>query len=194
MLKRLTKEDAFTSACIHMEGMPHDFLTQFGMRFLEYLHELLISSEHIITIGYFQRKKLIGIILVASNTKKALTDVYKRGFLKLCYFTLKKLITKPRIIYHLIQTFLYGQKYEEEKCAEILVLSVTKNHHRKGIGFQLVTRAKQKLREVSIQKLKVGTLINNTKANNFYKKHGGIFSHVFSIYCRTWNVYYFTLT
>lgn len=193
MIKKLEVQNAYESARMHLEGMPHDFLPGFGLGFLVTLHKQLIKSNHMICLGYFEGNKLEGVIFCSLKTSDVLSRVFIEGFWYFIPPIISKLFISPKTLKYLFQTLMYGNRSKDSVLAELLIVAVDKNRRHAGIGSALINQTKKLLNKRNIVDFKVGTLSTNMVANNFYKKNGGKFTHSFSIYDRIWNVYQFSL-
>ncbi len=191
MIKKLSSIHATSASHIHFKMLPNDFLASFGITFMELLYGALLSLPPIIALGFFQRKKLVGIIITTTDTKEVFGSVIKKNLLKFSPLILKSILKNPLIILRLIETLLYTQK-KSGVSAEILVLAVDSSIQRNGIGSKLFHTAKKSLRDKKVTRFSVGTHANNKASNAFYKKHGGLFIFSFRQYDTIWNNYSFS--
>ena len=191
MIKRLTQSDITESAYIHWEGMREDFLPGFGIPFLKKLHKYLLQSRHVIGLGIFEEKQLMGVLFAAISTQKAMNYVYRHGYFEFLPHLIKRLVTSPGDIKFLWETMFYSRNRPDSPECEILILSLRQTARRQGYGSQLISGLKNELSRQNVDLFKVGTLITNLSANNFYKKTGGVFKENFRIYGKIWNVYYY---
>ncbi len=191
MIKQLNVYDCKESARIHMESMPNDFLPGFGIDFLVILHKHFIYSSRSISLGYFQRNNLQGVIICSIKTKELYYEVFQKSIKDFIPLILRKFIKTPHILKYLLQTLSYGFNSKDNITSELLVVAVDKDHRNKGIGSKLLTRIKHELKKRKITAFKVGTLSTNKIANAFYRKMKGKYIRNISIYNRTWNIYEF---
>jgi len=73
--------------------------------------------------------------------------------------------------HHKIVGFIVGLKPDEE-IAKVLLLSVTNDHRKKGIGTALLKRFLNAMKNQNIKKVELEVRTTNTVAIGFYKKHG----------------------
>ncbi len=187
--KFLTNNDTFSAARIHLEGMSQDFLPSFGIGFLNILHTHFLKSPDAICLGYYKKSRLYGVIVGCTDTSRFLKKVVTRGFWQFLPIVLPKLILSPKKLYYVLQTLFYGQDKFDTSKSELIILSVSKEVRRQGIGTILLKALKKEFKQQHITSFKVGALSTNQTANTFYQKLGGVFSHTISIYGKKWNVY-----
>lgn len=193
-IKTLTVNFALQSAKLHLEGMPNDFLPQFGIDFLTILHQTMITSNKVLSFGYFTKnKELVGIIFATINRKEFMHRTIMRSGRFLLPLVLKKVLTKPILILNILETLSYGSKIANRPKAEVIVLSITKAQRNLGIGSKLILHLKKQFIKKGIRTFDVGTTSTNITANNFYKKHGGQYIKSFPIYGRKWHLYQYYL-
>ena len=193
MITRLQSSHVQSSAHLHEQGMPDDFLPSFGNTFLIRVHEGMIQSPYSISLGLFERGELKGIIVGATNTQKLLTNIYSRLFFKLIPLVLAKIISRPSQIIFLWQTFLYGSRKPSKIPAELLVLAVDSKSRRKGYATQLLKALKKEYRRVGIKQFIVCASHKHKAANRFYVKTGGIWKEDFIMYSRLWSLYEYSV-
>lgn len=190
MIQLITIKDSHQAAAIHIEGMPDDFLAKFGIRFLEIMHEILLSSSSVIALGAIENNQLVGIIYGTTNTAKVFLEILYKGFFRLLPIVVFKFVTKPNILNNIFQAILYPNKKNEIK-SELLILSISKQYRHKGLGTKLIQELIYKFQTNKIKIFKVSTKKSNLIANKFYKKNGGNYQGKIYIFNTIWNLYYF---
>lgn len=193
MISLLTNKDIDKSAYLHYEGMPNDFLPSFGKKFLNELHRYLLEDKRIIALKH-ENPKLNGVLIATIDSGSTLSHTMRSGLFVFLPYIIAKIITQPKTLKFIFETVFYKNKYKDNILAEVLVLSVSQDARKQGIGKKLVHKLKQVLREREIQKFRVSTLVSNSAANSFYQKTGGKLVYKIKIYDRIWNVYHYTLT
>ncbi len=193
-IKPLAVNDAKASAKLHLEGMPNDFLPGFGMKFLKNLHEVIINSPGVFSLGYYKNNLLIGILIASQNTPNLFRQILHHHFLKLLPSIITRLLLHPSIIKKLIQTYAYGLATQRTILAEIIILSVDHKFKRQGIASKLFEKLTELYIQNKIYKFLVSTTTENKEANAFYIKMGGKFTKSFAIYGRVWNMYSFEIS
>jgi ribosomal protein S18 acetylase RimI-like enzyme len=193
MIIPLTTADSEAMAQLHFDQLHDDFLPSFGLPFLRVLHQKLIGDP--LSIGFCckERKKLIGMVIATTNTRQLLKNVFISGFWKLTPFVVTKIITNPRSVKNIYETFFYGNNDQNHIKAELMIIAVVKGHQRQGIGQQLVQKVARELRHRGFHQYKVGTLSTNSKANAFYKKNGGTLYYSYFLYGKKWHVYRYNI-
>lgn len=193
-IKPLTLEDASISAKLHQEGMPNDFLPGFGMEFLKILHEAIINSPDVISLGYYKDNILVGILIASKNTQVIFLQILSKRLFKLLPYIIIHTLLHPSTCLKLIQTFTYGLATPRTISAEIMILSVDHKFKRHGIASKLFAKLTQSYTQIQIKKFLVGTTSGNKEANAFYVKMGGKFMKNITIYNRIWKMYSFEIS
>lgn len=193
MITQLKQSDVSKTAFLHKQGMPNDFLPSFGINFLEVLHRHLLQSRHSIGLGAFEKNELQGFIVGTTDISKLLKEIFIKSGWQFFPYIIYKVIASPKTIKYLYQTLFYGKNKNEKIKAELIILSIDEAARRKHLGSKLIKAFHKELKKLKIRKYKVGTLSTNLPANSFYRKTGGMYTYSFTIYDRTWNVYYYTV-
>jgi ribosomal-protein-alanine N-acetyltransferase len=120
-------------------------------------------------IREFEPTDMFSVIKLASDT---LPERYSPSLFNYFYETFPEgfIVAEEA---HKIVGFLIGVRVTTEN-AKVLMLSVSKQHRKQGIGSELLIRF---LKEISKKKVKIVELevrTDNEKAINFYRKHGFI--------------------
>ncbi|HCS79095.1 TPA: hypothetical protein DIV55_05145 [Patescibacteria group bacterium] len=193
MITRLNGDDMESSAYLHMQGMPDDFLPSFGNQFLRLIHEGMIQSPYSIPLGLFKNGELKGVIVGATNTQKLLSGIYLKLFLKLIPLVVYKIISQPTHLLFLWQTLVYSSRKPSNIPAELLVLTVDTKVRRKGYGTQLLKALKKEYRNAGIGNFIVGAAHKHKAANQFYQKTGGVWKKDFVMYDHIWSLYEYSI-
>ena len=193
IIKPLTLQDADSSAKLHQEGMPKDFLPSFGFEFLKKLHQAIIINPEVISLGCFDKNQLIGILIGSRHTRNLFRQIFRHYKFKLLPHVLTQTFRHPLILKKFLQTFIYGVATPRTIPAEIIILSISENYRRRGIANKLFKSLIDKYKELKVSVFIVGTTVENEPANNFYVKVGGQYIKKFDIYNRTWNIYVFNI-
>ncbi|KYK34842.1 MAG: hypothetical protein AYK22_04620 [Thermoplasmatales archaeon SG8-52-3] len=120
-----------------------------------------------ISVRKFQPTEMFSVIKLASET---LTERYNPSIFNYFYETFHEgfIIAEEN---HKIIGFLIGVKINPE-YAKILMLAVSKNHRKQGIGSKLLNQFFKVILFEKIKKIDLEVRIKNKTAIKFYKKHG----------------------
>lgn len=190
MIKNPSLVETKILASLHHQELSGDFLPSFGKPFLELLHQLILSSNQAITLGFYEKNELLGFVVGARNTNTFFSDIFKRGWPQLLPHVIKKLILQPNTLKHFWQTLFYGNK-KSAILAELIIIIVTNKAQGKGIGTQLLEQLKAEYKKININQFLVSTIHNNKQSNSFYVKRGGKALKKFHLYDKNWQMYVF---
>lgn len=190
MLRNANIRDIKKLAKIHFTELNSDFLPSLGERFLELLYLSLIQSKNTYMCVYQLNGDIHGYVVGSKNFSDVFKKVILNNFIKYTLLIFPQLIKKPVIIKKIIETFFYTKKEgNETPSAELVVISITKKYHRRGIGKKLVKALEKKFVHQGIKKYKVTVNAKNLAANSFYTHLGFEKSHNFSLYGKKINLY-----
>lgn len=121
------------------------------------------------TIREFEPTDMFSVIKLASDT---LPERYSPSLFNYFYETFPEgLIVAEEA--HKTVGFLIGVRIATEK-AKVLMLSVSNQHRKQGIGSELLIRFLKQISRKNVKIVELEVRIDNKKAINFYKKHGFI--------------------
>lgn len=193
------KSDIDNISDIHIGALNNDFLPQLGKGFLRELYSGLLEDEETICLVHkssINKKKveISGFVVGSTNTREMFSKVYSKKKIKLFFAVIKRLITKPSLIFKVIETMRYPKKMDCSKLeAELVIIAVNKDYQGQGIGRKLCHELNKWFRKKDIYEYKV-TTYSDKNANKFYKKTG--FKKICSITLnnKKANVYKFKIT
>lgn len=193
MIRTLAKSDVNDTALLHKQGMPNDFLPSFGIDFLKEFHKKLFQAKGSIAKGYFYQGKCLGFIIGSIYADQLLKEIFIKGFFHLTPHVLKKILSSPKSIKYIYQTFAYGNKRSIKLSVELVIIAVAQNNRRKGIGTKLLSELKREFKQRGFTQCSVSTTSSNLISNKFYLKQGAKIVKSFKLYDREWNTYAFRI-
>ncbi len=188
MLRKARKSDVKTLAQIHSNELSTEFLPSLGIEFLIKLYRDFVVSDGVDIIVFENRDRVCGFIIGAKDFSRVFKKIIINNFFSYLYLITRKLITKPRMIKKVFETFLYTNKEETGFTSELIVIAVSNDFHRKGIGRKLIIELEKKFKKKQIKEYKVSVNKKNKRANTFYKSLGFVKIREFSLYNKRINL------
>lgn len=200
----LTQNHAATAARLHMAGQPGTFLTSLGQDVLTVLYQALPQSP--VGFGFAavaestagQPNQPAGFVSATTSIGKLLFEMGTQRFFQFLPPLLRRYIRQPMLALRSVQTVLYPflgnssqpesnsteQSSGTEQSAELLSIMVEPSQRSSGIGAQLIERLFSECSTRSITLLDVTVDLANDGAQRFYRRHGFVDHHQFTLYGR----------
>jgi ribosomal protein S18 acetylase RimI-like enzyme len=190
MLRKGNISDAGTLAKIHFSELYPDFLPSLGENFLYLLYAAFLKDEHIFIYVAEKNTTIQGFIVGAEKFNDILKKILINNFFRLFIVLVPCIVKNPAIIKNIFETLLYIKKEGENiPEAELIVLSVSKEYHRKGLGRKLVSKLEKSFLLDRIKTYKVSVNATNIVANSFYFSLGFKKNHTFMLYGKKINLF-----
>lgn len=188
MLRKARKSDVKTIAQIHFNELRLDFLPSLGMEFLTKLYIDFIINDGVDIAVFRNRDKVCAFIVGANDFGKVFKQIIINNFFGYSYLIAKKIMTKPSIIKYVFDTLIYPVKEGNDVKSELVVIAVSNEYQRKGIGRKLLIELENKFKKRKIMRYKVSVNNKNTRANLFYKSLGFKKTREFYLYNKKLNL------
>ncbi len=168
------KNDAFSIAKLHKQGIPTGFLSQQSNLFLQKLYLYLIEHELVYVIKY--REKIVGFIAGSVSTKGLYKKFLKNNRLLLVKFIFSNIFS-AEIMRKALETLKAPEKSDteesDEELPELLSIVVDQAYSGKDYGRQLLQKFEEALKKEGINTYKV-LVGSQLEANKFYANNGFI--------------------
>lgn len=187
MIRLIEKDDSYSLARIHKQGLAGDFLPSLGIDFLTAFYEGIIGKLGVYGFVSVEGTKINGFVVGTNNSDKFFSQALHANFVKLSLLLLVQLIKRPQIIKNVLETFLYTKKEGTSK-AELVVIAVSNKSQGRGVGKQLVKTLEQTFNKEKIKRYKL-TVHADKKAVGFYEHLGYSRVSSFKLYGKMWFVY-----
>jgi len=194
-IRTLRPEEAPIAADLHIEGQPGTVLTMLGKEFLTALYREINDSAYGLAFVATSEDKVVGIIAGATDTGALFKDIILRRGIHLVWPVARRLLSKPALLWRVIQTFAYpGKLPERPGDAEFLFIGVSGEMRRHGIASQMLERLIAACQERGARGLLSTVDVTNPRANPFHVKRGFRIIDTFDLYGRKMNLYYLPFT
>lgn len=187
MVQQLVVKDVNAIARIHHTSMRGDFLTLFGVSFLEILYRQILKDKDCYGFCYKIRGDVKGFVIGIKESKSILKQIVINNFLGLLRIVIVKLIKSPVLIINILETFNYSFR-SGKPGAELLVIAIDKEYRNKGIGKLLIERLEMEYRKNGIYEYKL-TVHSDKMAVGFYKHLRYREVGRFKLYNKDWTIY-----
>lgn len=188
MLRKARKSDVGRLAQIHFSELNSDFLPSLGIEFLTKIYDDFLNDNEMDVIVFEYRKKVCGFAIGTKDFSQIFKKNILNNLFSYAYLIAKKLIAKPNIIKNVLETLFYTNKECVGPISELVVIAVSSEFHRKGVGRLLVSELENKFKKKNIKEYKVSVNKKNRNANLFYKSLGFVKIYEFSLYGKQINL------
>jgi ribosomal protein S18 acetylase RimI-like enzyme len=173
MIRPITTDDAAACARLHYDAMPGTFLCEFGIGFLKVLYRRLAVSPDCVGFVCVEDGEVVGLLTASEDMGAFLKRAMVKDFFGLSVRVVARLITRPRLLKSVVETFFYGMTSEQEDVtAELVSIGVRSDRRGEGIGRWLCEALEEHFRRRGIGKYTVVARAQNQGANRFYEKLG----------------------
>ncbi|MCP3931235.1 MAG: GNAT family N-acetyltransferase [Bacteroidetes bacterium] len=148
---------------IHFQSLSEDYLPRLGKKVMLGYYNILVKDNYVIL---FEEEKCIAGFLALSICPMSLKIIFNKYY----KIILKKLLLQPDLWAQSLW-LAFCSKRNEYDYPEISFIAIDKKYRRTSIGSQLITWVCNFISKRGIEYLQVKTELNNTLANNFYKKN-----------------------
>ena len=185
----LAPNHAPDAARLHIAGQPGTFLTALGPGVLTAIYRTLPRTRA--GFGFAavdDAGALLGFISATTGVGKLFAEIGTTGLGDLLPPLVGQLARHPALIWRSMQTVAYpllvGGGESGPPPAELLSIMVEPNQRGQGTGAQLVFALIGACRERAILLLDVTVDAGNEGAQRFYRRHGFVHHHDFTLYGR----------
>ena len=185
----LAPNHAPDAARLHIAGQPGTFLTALGPGVLTAIYRTLPRTRA--GFGFAavdDAGALLGFISATTGVGKLFAEIGTTGLGDLLPPLVGQLARHPALIWRSMQTVAYpllvGGGESGPPPAELLSIMVEPNQRGQGTGAQLVVALIGACRERAILLLDVTVDAGNEGAQRFYRRHGFVHHHDFTLYGR----------
>jgi ribosomal protein S18 acetylase RimI-like enzyme len=183
MLRKGKESDAYILARIHYVEFNTYFLPRLGEKFLRLLYLNLLQSDDVTIWIEYSNGQVVGYIVGSKDFSMVFKKIIFKNIIKFFFLISPQLLKNPLLMKNILETFLYSKKEGvNTPKAELVVISVVKGYHRKGLGRKLVTALEKSFHSQKIKEYKVSMNTKNLVANSFYRSLGFKKSHKFLLY------------
>lgn len=189
MLRQAKKSDIRSLTRIHLLELHSDFLPSLGEKFLNLLYLSLLQSKMTFIYVYEINKNVQGFIVGSENFDYDFKKIILKKFIKFIIVLFPQIIKNFTVARNIFDTLLYTKKENSPLKAELIIIAVSRQYHRKGIGRKLILHLEENFTNSSINRYKVSVNKNNFNANLFYKSVGFIKQNEFLLYGKKINLY-----
>jgi len=177
------------AADLHIEHLSYrSFITLFGRRFIVELYKDMLADNSAFLVFALNRKGVCGFVLASVDSNKIFSSVKKKVF-TYSKIILPRLLTSPKLIVKLFETFFYVKKENTDVKAELIVIVTDANNRSAGIGSKLVNIMNTEFLKRNVMEYKVTVHDEMTRSNQFYIKNGMTLATSFMMYNTKWNLY-----
>lgn len=172
MLRTARKDDAEKLSRIHLSELHSDFLPSLGLDFLTHLYRDFIKFKEVEVIVFDSKNKISGFIVGAKDFNSIFKTIILNNFFTYASLLILKMITRPIILKNVFDTLIYPVKEWNGIKSELVVIAVSNECQRKGIGRKLLNELEIRFKKREIMEYKVSVNKKNKRANLFYKSLG----------------------
>ncbi len=170
----LTEEHYDQVARIHRSGLPDDFCSLLGIKFLEEIfYPELLSSPLSFGLCSLNNERVSGFV-VFTKDHDFFNNLIKSHFLVMLRYTARRLIHISFIKYvvEVVLLIFFKKRTEYEVDYELSYIAVHSEFQGHGIGSQLVREGLEQLKSLRAGYCWVKTLTNTPETIRFYEKLG----------------------
>lgn len=187
----LAPPDAPVTAAVHARGLPHDFVTRFGERFLASYHLAFAGSPHGAAIVADDREtgRAVGVLLGTLDTPAHYGFLVRQHGIILAARATAQAVRDPQLGKELaksragryargiVRSVFRGRRENPKKEALeeigfLTHLAVAEEYRGRGVGSLLVSAYETRARAAGLSRLELATLPDNRGAGPFYEKLG----------------------
>lgn len=187
----LAPPDAPATAAVHARGLPHDFVTRFGERFLAAYHLAFADSPHGAAIVADDREtgRAVGVLLGTLDTPAHYGFLVRQHGIGLALRATARAVRDPRLGRDLAKNragryargivrsaFLRRKnnpgKEALDRIGFLTHLVVAEEYRGSGVGSLLVAAYELRARAAGLRRLELATLPDDRGAGPFYEKVG----------------------
>jgi ribosomal protein S18 acetylase RimI-like enzyme len=195
----LAPPHAVDAARLHIAGQPGTFLTALGPGVLSAIYRSLPRTR--VGFGFVavdQGNTLLGFISATTGVGKLFIEIGTTGLGTLLPPLVGQLARHPTLLWRSVQTVAYpllvgsgegGGNEAGLPPAELLSIMVEPSQRSQGIGAQLLAALVSACQERAIPLLDVTVDAGNEGAQRFYRQHGFVHHHDFTLYGRPMSHY-----
>lgn len=172
-IRRMEDKDISEVVYLHQKYMKHSFIKFLGTDFLRLLWGYLTSTELGKGLILEFRKEVVGFIYGAFNSDM----IFKKFLIYNWYRLLRMLFCNLDKTRYYISTFLESLKYKKytilkSGVPELLFITIHPKFRKKGWGKKLLFKELEEFKDRGYNVVKVTTVEENRKVNNFLKNLG----------------------
>ncbi len=188
MIKNLSVSDVQHVAKIHRRELS-GFLSELGERFLQHFYKESLHIPEMFTLVEIENDQILGIVSGITSVKGLYKKIIFRDIIGFGIVFLSYFITHPIQIVKMVQTLSYPGF--EEDIPELLIIAVSREYQKKGIGKKLFHAVVEEFKNRKIKRFKI-SVYDRLPANGFYKKIGCKFDSSFDFLGEKMNYYTFS--
>lgn len=186
--KNLPQKDIDKIADLHFKVLEESFINNFGIKFLKIAYKSILRNKNNIVLTVRDKKKIVGILVAAKNSKLFDFSVIKEEFFPLIGEVIKACFQRPELLVKLSHWFFSIYLFEK-KIPELRFIALSPEYQNKGLGSKLISKLNKIFEEQGITQYQVATKKDNKKSNRFYKKLGFVFFKSKSFFGDKFNYY-----
>jgi len=195
MLRDCNRPDLYELVEIHKTEFNSHFLPSLGKQFLLLLYSNLLNNKDVSILIEDRDSHISGFVIGSKNFDQVFKDILTSNIFKYLKIIIPQIIKSPLLIKNIFESIFYPQKDNlKSPHAELVVIAVRKNFHRKGIGRKLILALEKKFNAQGIKRYKVSVNADNHTAINFYESMGFRKNRYFNLYGKKVNLYIKKLT
>jgi GNAT superfamily N-acetyltransferase len=176
---------------LHSKGLPHDFVTRFGERFLAGYHQAFADSPHGAVIVADDRRtgRVIGVLLGTFDTPVHYGFLVRRHGTGLAVRAASRALRDPSLAVDLARSragrYARGigrsifqghsktlKRGEADQSGFLAHLVVEREYRGRGVGASLVAAYETQARNIGLRRLELATLPDERGAGPFYERLG----------------------
>ncbi len=188
MIKNLSISDVEQVAKIHRRELS-GFLSELGESFLEHFYKESLHIPEMFTLVEIENDQILGIASGITTVKGLYKKIISRDIIGFGIVFLSYFITHPIQIVKMVKTLSYPGF--EEDIPELLIIAVSGEYQKKGIGKKLFHAVVEEFKNRKIKRFKI-SVYERLPANGFYKKIGCKFDSSFDFLGEKMNYYTFS--
>lgn len=202
IIRPLIRQDGRQVAQLHIQGQPGTFLTNLGEDFLTVLYDEIIGSPWALGVAAFEGDLMVGVAVITTSTRRLFDYIKFKRCWRLFWPLLKRLVSKPGLLFNVMQTIRYPQKMSssikvgerdtDNRQAEYLFLGVREDFRRQHVAFQVVEASVEECRRKGVMQLFALVDSENNRLKTGAGKYGSRYSwqplRTIEIYGRTMDV------
>ncbi|BBL80260.1 hypothetical protein RxyAA322_21140 [Rubrobacter xylanophilus] len=189
-VRPLAAEELRAAAGLHGRGLPHEFISRFGRRFLERYYRAFAESPHAVALGVVDpgSGRVCGVLIGAFDVRAHYAFVVRRYGPALALAAAASALRDPRLLYGLVRTRLlrylrgvlrslaYGKtelpEPEVRRVGLLASVVVDEGFRGSGIGRALVEDFERRAWERGLEGIELVTLPDGRGAGPFYERLG----------------------